>query len=290
MPREYCPFHADEDIEGTFVSGDVGYAFACDRSGHPEQGSYTWTVAPEAPESLSMSGLAAELNLWVNLTYVVSAYPGRWVEYGVIERAYAAAHPADWSLLVERFGHTAIASKGYTVSTYLAKALGSLASQGAVAYHDGKATGRWSYNPQISWWAAFPEPEWMPANQLSWADDGPSTAYVPGEHRDTLGRCDPSERTAEGRIRPGVRQGSAHVPHRVLKLNAEPQRVCNGNRRRPTLRRDAVHEHVVPLGAEVGDRLRSVDEDKVKVGVRVFIRAVNQPEFDVLANALLLAN
>jgi hypothetical protein len=63
------------------------------------------------------------------------------VEYGVVEHAYAVSRPDDFAALVDSFGHTAIAARRYTVSSYLARTLGDLSRIGTVLYHPGVATG-----------------------------------------------------------------------------------------------------------------------------------------------------
>lgn len=63
-------------------------------------------------------------------------------------------------------------------SAFLAKALGDLSRTGGVLFHEGPATGRWSYNPRISWWSLPPEPDW--SQRISWADTGHGMGYVPG--------------------------------------------------------------------------------------------------------------
>lgn len=49
----------------------------------------------------------------------------------------------------------------------------------SVLYHWGPATGRWSYNSQISWWAVPPEPQW--SIEKSWEALGCSIGHVPGQ-------------------------------------------------------------------------------------------------------------
>jgi hypothetical protein len=39
---------------------------------------------------------------------------------------------------------------------------------GAVAYHPGAGTGRWSYNSDISWWSRLPAGPWE--QRTSWVD------------------------------------------------------------------------------------------------------------------------
>jgi hypothetical protein len=71
------------------------------------------------------------------------------------------------------------------VSSYLAGTLGRLGRAGLVAYHDGRGTGRWSYNTDISWWSSLPAGAWEV--RTSWedvmGDDSETDAcrdYVPG--------------------------------------------------------------------------------------------------------------
>lgn len=54
-----------------------------------------------------------------------------------------------------------------------------LSKHGTVLYHLGPATGRWTYNGTISWWAVPPEPDWE-SSRLSWTDISQDISYVPG--------------------------------------------------------------------------------------------------------------
>jgi len=179
---QVCHFHADEGVIGTLTGNpDGSRKFTCPRTkGHPHPGPYTWLVVPEPPQAAAEESLASRYELATELPAAVAACHGRWVEYGVVEHAYATARPDDFAELVSRFGHTAIQPGQYTVSSYLARRLGSLSRTGAVLYHDGPATGRWDYDAGISWWAIDPEPDW--SLRLSWADSGLSMDYVPGGH------------------------------------------------------------------------------------------------------------
>jgi hypothetical protein len=125
-----------------------------------------------------LSGLAEELGLQVELPAVIAQYPGRWVEYGVVEATYAGANPKDFAALVERYGHTAIVATRYSASAFIAGTLGRLSRTGAVLFHPGPATGRWGYNGEISWWALAPGPGWD--LRTSWEELGLSMDYVPG--------------------------------------------------------------------------------------------------------------
>jgi hypothetical protein len=177
--REVCPFHADEDVRGVPTDyGDGSVTFTCERRGHPD-GPHTWLRVPAVDVGPGGSGLAAELGLATELPAAIKAFAGRWVEYGLVERAYAMRRPDDFARLVGRFGHTALKDKRNTASAFLAGYLASLAKRGDILYHDGPATGRWSYNSKISWWAVVPRPDWD-EDRLSWAASAYVVDYVPG--------------------------------------------------------------------------------------------------------------
>jgi hypothetical protein len=179
MERRVCPFHADDDVVGVLMNNDGDYSFTCDRStGHPTSGTYSWMAAPEPPDLAELSGLAEELGLDIKLPAAISQYPGRRIEYGVVEHAYAQTNPKDFATLVDRYGHTAIRMTRYSASSFLAGTLGRLSRNGSVLFHAGPATGRWSYNGQISWWSLAPEP--APVKWTSWTDLALPMDYVPG--------------------------------------------------------------------------------------------------------------
>jgi hypothetical protein len=179
IPRQVCPMHADEDVVGHAFDVQGTYVFTCHRrTGHVVPGPYTWMQAPEPPDEPGLSGLAEDLRLDLELPAAISTYPGQWIEFGVLEAAYAAANQADFAFLVNRYGHTAIKATRYSASAFLASTLGHLSRSGHVLFHAGPATGRWSYNGQISWWALAPEPDWE--RRTSWLQLRRSMSYVPG--------------------------------------------------------------------------------------------------------------
>ena len=178
ISRQSCPLHADEDILGKRVDQEGTLQFTCERPGHPAGGPLAWIAVPEPPDLPGISGLADELGLGTELPALLNEHPGSWVEYGVVEAAYADAHPDDFAMLVERYGHTAVAPKKYTVSSFLSGTLGRLSKNGDVLLSWRKPTGRWAYNSGISWWALPPTP---PVDaQVSWESLGRSMDYVPG--------------------------------------------------------------------------------------------------------------
>jgi hypothetical protein len=179
MNRQVCPFHTGEDIAGVRVNDEGAYAFTCDRvGGHPTPGPHTWMQLDEPAGLPEMSGLAEELGLQLELPAAITNYPGQWVEYGVVEAAYADANPQDFGRLVERYSHTAIAPTQYSASAFLAATLGRLSRTGHVLFRPGPATGRWNYNVTISWWTLAPEPDWE--SRTAWADLDRTMDYVPG--------------------------------------------------------------------------------------------------------------
>lgn len=179
MAVQVCPLHSLEEVHGEWVSDDVGWRFTCPRSDHVRPGSFTWLSAPSAPPGTDMSGIAADLGLGVEIPAVLKGYPGKWIEYGVFEHAYATSNPKDWVYLIDRYGHRAITPSQYTVSAFLAATLGNLQRAGVIELQSGPATGRWSYNGTISWLALPPEPDWN--DRTSWSDSALTVHYVPGQ-------------------------------------------------------------------------------------------------------------
>jgi hypothetical protein len=180
ISREVCPFHADDDVRGIPTgSGDGSLTFICDRAkGHPHGGPHSWLRVPDPPDVAGIDGFAAELGLATKLPAALVEYRGRWVEYGLVERSYALRCPDDFRAIVARFGHNELAQTPYTASAFLARTLGALGRTGAVLYHDGPATGRWSYNSRISWWSLSPMPDWD-TSRLSWLESGLDISYLP---------------------------------------------------------------------------------------------------------------
>ena len=178
---QVCPIHTSEDVPAVARPEAPGsQSFTCPRPDHPVPGPFTWFFVPPPPGSRGFSELAAEYHLDAELPSALQRYAGQWVEYGVLEHAYATNCPEDFAALVARYGHRAAKPKKYTVSAFLAGTLGHLGRQGVVAYHDGPATGRWDYLPSVSWWSLPPAPEWDAS--VSWESRNKSMGYVPGNN------------------------------------------------------------------------------------------------------------
>jgi hypothetical protein len=176
---QVCPVHADESVLGRKLGDDGSMTYICPRSrGHPQPGTFTWLYVPPPKGLPELTGIAAELGLDVELPRVLAGFPEVWVEYGIVEYAYAQRNPKEFAALVDRYGHTAIKASRYTVSSFLAGTLGILSRDGLVLVRPGPATGRWNYNHSISWWSLPPAPDWD--HRRSWESASPSMGYVPG--------------------------------------------------------------------------------------------------------------
>lgn len=164
---QICPFHSEEWSKGD-KQPDGSLVHRCERgTDHPRPGPHQWLEVPDLAGSAG-SSLANDLGLDLDLPAVLKALGPGWWEYGLVERAYAQARPEQWTTMVEKWGHTAIASTPYTASAYLGRTLGDLSRRGSVLFRLGPATGRWTYNSPASYWAMWPEPEWD--QRTSWVD------------------------------------------------------------------------------------------------------------------------
>ena len=190
MSGMVCHFHTDEWSPGKRLA-DGSYAHACERvGGHPSESGWYWLQAPEPPQVPGLHGMAEELHLARELPAAIAALGNGWFEYGLVERSYATRRPDDFARMVTQWGHTSLAPTQYSVSSYLAGTLGRLSRMAAVAYHEGKGTGRWSYNSDISWWSSVPSGPWT--ERTAWVDivgdddeasrkaDAECLSYVPG--------------------------------------------------------------------------------------------------------------
>jgi hypothetical protein len=144
------------------------WEFTC-ASGSSHVEPYRWqtTAAKERLDDVLLTGKSEELGLYDDLPACLAAGEP-WVEYGVVEYRYSKRRPTTYERLLRDYGHTRIAHKPYTASAFIAAALGRLSDAGVVALQFGPATGYWSYNGTISYWALPPAP---PTDALiSWKD------------------------------------------------------------------------------------------------------------------------
>lgn len=100
------------------------------------------------------TGIMDELGVYEGVKQALGRYPGRWLEFGVVEHLYAHVDPAAYQLLVERFGHVAIAPGDHTASWVLGRALWSLKRDNEVLVKQmPHGTGRWTYLRPCNAWA-----------------------------------------------------------------------------------------------------------------------------------------
>ena len=183
IDRQVCPFHSSESYAGTRADDEAGTIFfECPLTkGHPSDGPWRWGYVPEPPGLPGLGDVAQSFGLDLALPKIVASFSHRWVEYGVVEEAYARQHPADFAALVERYNHRARAGAGqlsYSVSMFLASTLSRLTHYGSVALRFGSATSPWDHLATVSYWATPPESAWD--EKLTAEDAGVSLDYVAG--------------------------------------------------------------------------------------------------------------
>lgn len=145
---EVCPRCVSSDEIEETISPDGVTQLTCTSDAHEP---YTWAKYVEPEGRPARDGIGEELGVYDDLPLLLRNDEPV-VEYGVVEHRYALAHPAEYRQLVDRYGHTAREPSRYTASAFLAKALGQLSREGALVFRSVPATGRWSYNGQISGW------------------------------------------------------------------------------------------------------------------------------------------
>jgi hypothetical protein len=156
--RQVCPLCGhDDDVTMANLPGPLGWWwFHCEGGGKQHTGPYEWAVESE-PLSPRHEGICAELGLYEDLPKCVVANEP-WVEHGIVECRYALLRPDVYSHLIDIYGHIAIEPKRYTASVLLASALAQLSRKGVIAASATplRATGFWSYNRTVTYWAAMP--------------------------------------------------------------------------------------------------------------------------------------
>lgn len=163
---EVCPLCAETEAITEEETPDGATLLTCTNASHA---THRWAKYEEPVGLPARDGLGEELGIYQDLPDLLSP-DDTVVEYGVVEHRYALAHPEEYRVLIERYGHTAIAPSQYTASAFLARALGQLSREGAVTFRSVPATGRWSYNGQISGWCLPGTPAEDSDDVLSWVE------------------------------------------------------------------------------------------------------------------------
>lgn len=162
-----CPkcFRADEVTQQRSIDGL--WTFTCDdRREHGGGKPFVWDATNEPGGSdgdvrQSLSPYLAPLR-----ACLTADEP--YVEYGIVEWRFRSIAPQLFAQLVAEHGHTRLnpISSKKSASAYLAQSLGLLAADEQLVRVYGTATGTWSYNGQVTYWAAPPAPP--TTSRLSW--------------------------------------------------------------------------------------------------------------------------
>ena len=148
-----------------FSADDVTYQYRCvNTSAHPE---HLWlatlrsvTFADDSPD-----GVTDEL-LDPLSHCVVDGEP--FMEYGVVEHRLRARYPELFAAHVAERGHSMFGTRPATASSVrFGVALGRLERDGKLVSRYGPATGAWSHNERVTYWAKRgPEPD----GSLTWVE------------------------------------------------------------------------------------------------------------------------
>jgi hypothetical protein len=150
-PRPICALCGYDDYVQSAHLGDGLWEHRCSGPQHVDARTWQETVGGSVDE-LALEGLAQEWGLYDDLPRCL--VPGEpMVEYGVVEHRYKELNPACYRALVARYSHTSLGPKNYTASSFIAGALGRLLKRGELEAIFATATGYWSYNGTISYWA-----------------------------------------------------------------------------------------------------------------------------------------
>ncbi len=184
--RQVCPLCATDELQYEPL-GDHLWLLRCPTCHDDEGTSWSWQCDLKAQVEIPNS-LMAELGLFEDLPRCLHA-GDPWVEHGVVEDRYRRLNPTAYDELLERYSHTALGPKRYTTSAFIASALGRLFQTREVVLLSGReATGFWSYNSQVGYWALPPAP---PEDKvLMWAEYAPTVGIDPATWPIPL-VCDP---------------------------------------------------------------------------------------------------
>lgn len=108
---------------------------------------------PDTPESSIGAGgnsLVHDLELYTKLIGVVYDFDGP-AEHAAIEYEFAVRHPEEYAHLVEDKGHRMLGDDGYTMSTYLASLMGTLAREKSLVRGKTAATAPWDDGKATTW-------------------------------------------------------------------------------------------------------------------------------------------
>jgi hypothetical protein len=164
--KPVCSLCGIDDEVTTLFLGDGVYQHTCTGRWHAEPRVWVET-GDSGIDDLALEGYTLEWGLYDDLPRCL-LHGEPFVEYGIVEHRYKLLNPARYRFLVDRYSHTCLGPSRYTASAFIASALGRLWRRGDLEADGGPATGYWSYNHGISYWAL---PGARPGGpQLTWKE------------------------------------------------------------------------------------------------------------------------
>jgi hypothetical protein len=160
---QVCPLCANDEFVALGSEGPDLWTFTC--AAEAERHPYVWRPTAEEFATAGRTGLGDELGVYEDLLLCVKS--GERIEYGIVEHRFALISPEAYATLVETYGHTSIAPTSYSASSFLARALGQLGTEGLLQHAPTVPTGYWSYNTTISSWSQRGESEATPVHSWS---------------------------------------------------------------------------------------------------------------------------
>lgn len=154
--KQVCPLCGRDDTVDHHGIKDGKWLFRCsNRRKHPEP--LDWASSDVTPDEDDREpGVMEEFGLFQDLPHCLSAGEP-FVEYGVVEHRYRQLQPDTFKLIVAKYGHRAIeVGRPYTTSGFMASALRILANRDEVELRWGTATGFWTYDGTVGYWALAP--------------------------------------------------------------------------------------------------------------------------------------
>ena len=177
--NQVCPICAyDDDVD--IVLANDEWVMTCTSCSHPP---FEWRPTEQYYKQLSpRSGIEEELGVYDILLECVD---GSFAEFGIIEYHIWERAPRTYTILAERYGHTAYGPSKYTASAFLGGALGQLWRERLVDGVWGPATGYWSYNGVVGAYARMGTPHDTPI--ASWQDFARTTLRLDPDDWPPLG-------------------------------------------------------------------------------------------------------
>lgn len=146
-----CPLCGHDDGVVREAVGPGVWRYTCS-GGRSHSDPMVWERDAAGAELPQWGGITAELGLYDDLPLcLIAGEP--FVEYGIVEHRYSELRPEVFRQLVERYGHTRIAPANFTATSFIALALWRLVEAGVIVQHPGLATGHWTYNGKMFYYA-----------------------------------------------------------------------------------------------------------------------------------------